>query len=370
MFFTLSKQHDPRFFHHKKINDLILSHDDGWIPTPTGWFKGYQIPNQLHGSWTHVTFDGEQVLIDHDSYRSYPLWYNEQTHTVTNLLGQGSRIWADRKISLNRQEIKFNFFDPIGSISIDPLTQDQWLIEMCDNLKHKLQGLYSAYPDAIKRLFVSGGVDTLLLYSLLKSEHANFELMRYEHVEYNRFMDINFSNIKQQHWGYSQIHHWNHFNMLISGSWGDECLMRGPTTLALWAAWHNIDLVPLLKKSKGYHSEYFCLPKNLKIISETWSQRNEIKDQYSDYTALVQQILNINVNDHQHWHLGNTITWTPLKDLELTKLLLRTSPDDILKHITDATLQKKLIEHLYPPAVNLISAIKNHNSKENLYQLD
>jgi hypothetical protein len=370
MFFSLSKQNDPRFFHHKKINDLVLSHDDGWTATPTGWFKGYQIPNQSHGSWTHITSNGNQVLIDHDNFRSYPLWWDEQTHTVTNLLGSGSQVWADRKVSMDHKQIQFDFFDPIGSISTDTLTQDQFLTEMHDNLKHKLQGLYTAYPDAIKRLFVSGGVDTLLLYSLLKSENANFELMRYEHVEYNRFMDINFPKIKQQHWGYAQIHHWNHFNVLISGSWGDESLMRGPTTVALWAAWHDIDLATLLKKSKGYHAEYFCLPKNLKIIDQVWAQRSEIKEQYADYTSLIRQILNINVNDHQHWHLGNTVTWTPLKDLEITKLILRTSPDDMLEHITDAKLQKKLIEQLYPPAVSIVSTNKNHNNREKLYQLE
>jgi hypothetical protein len=84
---------------------------------------------------------------------------------------------------------------------------------------------------------------------------------------------------------------------------------------------------------------------------------------------LNKQILNILINDHQHWHLGNTLTWTPFKDIEIAKILLQCPIEDLLPQFLDARLTKDLIIDYNPDIIDYLSKYKNHNNKENLYML-
>ena len=47
----------------------------------------------------------------------------------------------------------------------------------------------------------------------------------------------------------------------------------------------------------------------------------------------------MNLHDHQHWHLENTLTFTPFKDIEITKLILQLAPEDLIKHFKDAVIK-------------------------------
>jgi hypothetical protein len=91
---------------------------------------------------------------------------------------------------------------------------------------------------------------------------------------------------------------------------------------------------------------------------------------YPEKIDLIKQILNATVNDHQHWHLGNTTTWTPFKDIELTKLVLRLDPIDLLTQIIDAKINKNIIERLWSPGLQLISTTKNYKSRQHLHKLE
>jgi hypothetical protein len=65
------------------------------------------------------------------------------------------------------------------------------------------------------------------------------------------------------------------------------------------------------------------------------------------------------INDWQHWHLGNTLTWTPLRDLEIFKLLLRLPTDLATAQIMNSDISQQLIEKNSPGLTALISDQKN-----------
>lgn len=65
------------------------------------------------------------------------------------------------------------------------------------------------------------------------------------------------------------------------------------------------------------------------------------------------------VNDYQHWHLGNTLTWTPLRDLEIYKMFLRLDVDSAISQIMDSTISLQLIELNCPGLSKVISDQKN-----------
>lgn len=366
MFFTLGPDADTRLPCHDTIGSSVFSHDDGWLQTEQAWSKGYVTGN--HGNWTHISGHND-IVISHDQYRSYPLWWNNNQRVLTNLIGHGESVWADRTVKLVNGQLESTIVDVYGDINAETLSMHQAATIVVENLKNKLQHLVSKYPTLPKRLFVSGGIDTVLLYALIKNQDIDCEILTYEHLEYNKFMDLNFKKIKQLHWAYGQIHHWISPCVLLTGSCGDEFFMRGPATLALWAAWNNINVDQVLQTKSGYHKGYFLTDKNIQIFRDQYSLRHSIKTQYPTHEHLIKQILNMNVNDHQHWHLGQTLTWTPFKDLEITKTILRLSESDLLDQIIDAKFNKYLIEMLWPQALSLISNTKNHNSRENLGDL-
>ena len=159
------------------------------------------------------------------------------------------------------------------------------------------------------------------------------------------------------------MHHWRQPSTLITGGCGDEFFFRGPTAIALWAAWHDINVIDLLKQNTNYyHAKYFLKDVNQQAFRQALDNRDQILQSYPTEVDLIKQILNINVNDHQHWHLGETITVTPYKNLEITKLLLRLSKENLLKQVLDADVSKSLIQRLDPLAIKYVSPYKNYNN--------
>ena len=65
------------------------------------------------------------------------------------------------------------------------------------------------------------------------------------------------------------------------------------------------------------------------------------------------------VNDWQHWHLGNTLTWTPFRDLELFKLYMSLPYEQALGQIMNSAVSRVLIERNVPGLTTMLSDQKN-----------
>ena len=76
-----------------------------------------------------------------------------------------------------------------------------------------------------------------------------------------------------------------------------------------------------------------------------------------------------NINDHQHWHLVNTLTWSPYKDINIAKILLQCDINELIPQFLDGQLSKNLIDDYNPDIINYLSKYKNYNSRENLPNL-
>lgn len=367
MFFTISPQPDTRLPYHEQIGNSILSHDSGWSGQDNQWFKGYQYPTIDHGNYAKITVVDDVICVDHDKCRSFPLWWNPDTKTLTSLLGTGESIWADDVVKIINGNIKLSKTDIYGPIDPSPIPQDRAIELLIDRFDQKFKLL--AGHSLPKKLFVTGGVDTMTLLAFVKSQKIDCDVVDYEHFEFDQFTNANIQKLKQQHWAYAQIHHWRTPVMILTGGCGDEFFFRGPYTIALWSAWHDIDIVDILNKFDGYHKGYYLKDKNINIFKDFYNNREHIRELYKTEQDLTKQILNANVNDHQHWHLGNTLTWTPFKDLELTKIILRLNQDDLIKHILDADINKKIIQRVYPKCLELLSTTKNSNPREHLDKL-
>ena len=373
MFFSITPHKDTRFFNHDRIGQYWFNHDDGWQRTHNGWCKGYDYPEIDHGNYAGVVHIDDRVELHHDRYRSFPLWTSPDV-LLTNLKIEGDSIWADDRVWIQDCEVKTQKTDMIGTIDCQRLDQQSVVDMVLGNLQAKFQRLFADH-DVPKRLFLSGGIDTTMIAALCRPYRDQVEVINYAHFDYDDFTNRNIGDmvsqhpfdIRANHWAYRNAHHWCDPAMLMTGSCGDEYTMRGPDSIAIWAAWHDIDLHDMLTKSQGYHVQYFLRDKNIATIKRAYQDRQRLQDQCPTYADLMRRILDINANDHQLWHLGHTLHWTPFKDLALLQIFLRLDHDSMISQILDAGVSKRIIATLDPALVGAVSGGKNYIHRTNLH---
>jgi len=249
MFFSLSKTADHRFPFSETIGEWIFNHDDGWCKMQSGWKKGYRYDDIDHGNFCEVRSVDNMIALFHDKERAFPLWWDSTNKILTNCVGTGNPIWTDKIVKLTSSDLLVEHINIVSPIDLSPLSFAETVQQIKNNLESKV--LHLKKNTLPKKIFVSGGVDTLILYSMIQQQSLSVEWLDYEHFEYDLFCDHFLPVIKNNHWAFNQMHHWRNPCMLLTGSCGDEFLFRGPTNIAIWTAWHDIDFVSMLQKQKG-----------------------------------------------------------------------------------------------------------------------
>lgn len=382
MFFSISNCREDNFTSNYNFNNVWINTDAGWsfedLESTVVIYKGYsdsfclsKILNEIHNSVEpfdtgnycalFVNKNTGAVDIKSDRYRGFPI-YVGHGKSVTNLIKQDYTVWADSVISVNPDitinEQKFNI---VGKIEDSTLEYNFVVQEIDKILRCKTKNFLSNNTLPIK-VHLTGGVDSLLVYSYLQEYTNKFELVKCAHIDYDQFWLLNQSDI-QQHWGYRQIHHWLNKCVLTSGAPGDEFMLRSPVTADLYLKARGQSVSNLLQQSvwkNCLHADYFARKKHQAIFC------NQSIDQTKTLQSLNYDLCNINLNDWQHWHLGNTLTWTPLRDLDIFKLMIRLPLSDAIAQIMNSNLSKTLIKHINPEFVGLISDQKNSHDMKNL----
>lgn len=384
MFFSITHETKDNFSKSYCLGSFDIYTDEGWHLTTVGarqiLYKGYadtgtmetilpiivhQQEPEFHGNFCALVFDPETntIQIKTNRYRSFPIYITDNQE-ITNLLPQTWTVWADGLLTIDQNlcatEKKFNL---VGSINLDPITLEDALDQIDTILAERTKDFLQHNTLPIKA-FVSGGVDSLLVYSYLQRFTDNFEMVKCQHIDYDRFWLMNSGSLKEQFWGYAQIHHWTESCIVTSGAPGDEYMLRSPTTTDMLLKFNGVYIVDLLNlpEWKGcLHEQYFRQSKNYTLFKEQRLDEGLGRD------MLLWNLCNIIANDWQHWHLGNTLTWTPLRDLEIFKILLRLPLEVQLTQIMNSDISKALIERNSPGLTKVISDQKNSgNLQKNL----
>jgi hypothetical protein len=369
MFFSISHNEDANFNCHWTHNSVTVNTDSGWVQTQLGdqfiVYKGYAEAGQLTdllpeivtqdvptllGNFCVIVIDHSAVQIKTDRYRSFPLWVDVNKE-ITNLTPLNSTIWTNLILKADLQlNITQHRFNVIGNLDSTELTE-QAVLDQIDAILVKRTADFVKHNTLPIKSFLSGGIDSLLVYSYLTRVGAPVDVVEYLHIDYDHFWRRNSHHLKK-FWAYNQIHHWVTPTVLSSGAPGDEFMLRSPTTATMYLHSRNIDIRDLLKNNPDcLHHDHFLKPKNQSSINSPYraiSEKHTIRD-----------ICNNLVNDWQHWHIGNTLTWTLLRDIEITKLLLRLPVESAIGQILDSAVSKKLIERNIPGATAWLSDQKN-----------
>jgi len=377
MFFHIDKQSQENYPCHWQLGNFSISTDTGWQLAQAGdrvvLYKGYvdngpiesfleqivqQVTPQLTGNFCLLTLDQGKVCIKTDLYRSFPIYIGN--HNVNNLIPQDRIAWCDSLVTVDNDFcVTENKFDVIGNTEIKISAID----DIDARLTKKVQQFGQQVSQPIK-IFLSGGVDTLLVYSYVKKLQIPHELVWNQHCDLDWFTLQNHSEM-QKHWGYTQIHYWKDSTVLASGAPGDEFTLRSPTTANWYLLHHGTNILDLLLDYPScLHREYFT-----RYTDALRQQIQSYKPADSD-ADLVWKLCNNVSNDWQHWHIGKTLTWTPLRDLELFKMFLSLPRELATQQIMDSAVSKTLIERNSPGLTAVLSDQKNHgNFMKNLTKI-
>jgi hypothetical protein len=377
MFFNIGHAPLENYPCHWHMGSFVVSTDQGWRHTTLGTaeilYKGYadsapldqlleqilfQTEPTLTGNFCALVLVNDTIEIQTDRYRSFPMYVG---HGVNNLIPTSRTAWTDSLITVHSDlSVTETKFDVIGAIDVSTLSQQQVQQRIIEILDYRTQKFVANNSHPVK-VFLSGGVDSLLVYSFLKKHTNNFELVPGQHLDWDYFWLKN-SNDICNHWGYTQIHHWTQDCVLTSGAPGDEFMLRSPVTADLFLKHHGVSIAELLTQPQWkncLHYSYFMRPKHQDIFA---TQRPTANPQQLHW-----DLCNNVVNDWQHWHLGRTLTWTPLRDLEIFKLMLRLPADEIVEQTMNSKFSIQLIERNCPGLSSALSPSKNSgNALSNL----
>lgn len=378
MFFCLSKKSLSNFPVNLKIHDFWINLDQGWQVVDStdcvAVFKGYaddfdlrtnlnlvldQSVPQYTGNFCVLKIQSNCVEIKTDLWRSFPI-YVDRYEKINNLVPSGRTCWTSNAIAIDREfDVKDIIFDPVGSIDSSMATVDQ----IDQLLSRKINKFCQQLTDPV-RVFLSGGVDTLLLYSYIKRFDIPHQIVWSNHCDHDWFWLSNHADITQ-HWGYRQIHHWQENCVLVSGAPGDEFTLRNPSIANLYLLHHGSNILEQLAQFPNcLHANFFNKYRD--------HLTKQIQSHSADQTGkdIFWRLCNTVINDWQHWHIGNTLTWTPLRDLNLFKLFLSLPKDLCVAQILDSSVSVSLIEKNVPGLGAVIGDQKNSgNYMKNVRQL-
>jgi hypothetical protein len=346
MFFYLGKTFKDNYPNHTTLpNGLCLSTDDGWHLHGSTITKGYCLQNNK-GNYCSFICDTETVKIAHDDTRGFPLYYDE--NGLSNLEDLSQRIWADANNICIQQNMNVTYDVKKLIFDKQSYTDDQ-VIDLIDESLHRQFKEFVNKNTLPIKIFLSGGIDSLLMWSYLDHYTQDYELVDYEYLKYTPFWIKNAKHLKSKYWAYKQIHLWDEPCVLVTGSHGDEYMMRGPACSSKLLKYLGYDILDEVTPDQ-YMYAYLTKPKNIEAIN------NSIKYTKKDCFS---QCLNMMANDHQHWHIEKTLTFTPMKDLDILRLVMQSSPEQILAQAIDATISKQLVQRLDPRKLTHLAKYKN-----------
>jgi hypothetical protein len=364
MFFSISKIQNEDFPNHLVKNGLHIDFDNGWTVTDNFIYKGYIDSGILKdvidvdqlrtstGKFCVLYFANDGTEIITGERQKFPMYIDYENNTVTNI-GIAPHTTASIRINVSTITITS---PPLKTFTKLNLT-DEEIINEVDNILST--SICKFKTDTPLKLFLSGGVDTLLLASYLIKNDIDYELIMYEHTDMDYFLCRTRSKLKH-FWAYPTLQHWRTPNVLISGANGDEMLLRNPIDAFHFFKYNGADLVSACQENNLYHSKHFLKEKHIKLYSELDNSSFSSEEELKNY------ILNRNAIDYQHWHLGNTLTFTPFDNLELNQLMLNLSNEQLSEQLLDAQITKLLIEKNAPELLKYLSPAKNYKNFENL----
>ena len=349
MFFNIGRNPSDRFPIHIDHCGMVISLDLGWHVTNEVIYKG------LPGNECTIHLNTDSIIVDPGPRRTFPVYYDEDN--ISNLINCKTTYTSGQDLTVLNATVLANT-ESTTFTKLD-LNDDELLDYLYNYLDDKVKNFNPGLPI---KVFPTGGVDVALIISFILKNKKDYEFLNAEYKAMDYFTCHNRDNIGNN-WAYRDIHYWTTPSILMSGTLGDEMMLRNPQHAYMLAKLNGENIIETLKANTGlYHSHYYSRSK-LKYFYDEADALNLDEEQTKNF------ILGRNSFDYQHWHMGETLTWTPLNDLTITNIMLNFSYSFLRDQFLDAGISKKLIARNNPEHLKLVSQLKNIDHFSHLYKL-
>lgn len=372
MFFSINTSNHKKLKNRLIFNDFFLDLDEGWEISKTDSrcriYKGYSedFKNLAHtenlfelkGNFCVIDIENNEIKISHQKYRTFPLLFSIENNELTNLITKdikykkfSSLIFL--KLQINNGIITYTEHELPQKFDTTPFVNiDDSVNKIKDILIEKFKNLqYCKLPI---KLYFTGGLDTGLAMAIMNFLEIKYELIS-EKLDCSKEDYLlkklkHLASIDNSYLAYTQLHTYEDKCLIVSGTYGDDSFLREPGQLAIFLKIHKINIFSMLHEdSYNYH---FFNRKNLKEMFLN-SFVNNKKYHLND-------IFLKNVNSYQHWHINNTLTFTPFQDIDILKLVINMPLDVLNSQILDCTINKRLIAEFDNSVLCKVNRFKNH----------
>ena len=318
--------------------DSGLFLDKGWTQQNSVWYKGYSTECKLNenidnilngyrpkGIWCVIASNAGQYKIYHPEMCNFPSdgtsnLYNKTTATTT----------VELNSSTNTMD---TVVDMVFSI----------LINNC-------QG-YAKYNSDILNIWCTGGLDSVLLLALCEKANIPYNLYAHKshsayHAEYESMLT---KHVKTEFPNYQFMSLFADKTVLGTGYDGDSFLCRHPEQINVLANCLGSTAHDMVKP-EHYLASYLKRPIFSSMSNIVWKMPEE--EAKSRVLHGILQWISV-------WHLDNTITFTPYRDMDLFKTVLTLPIRELVDASLDGTIQKKVIEKCNPDILSLVDKQKN-----------
>ena len=363
MFFDISDQANIDYPCHWQLGDLWVSTDAGWQRTGDIIYKGYadgccltdailQPDKTVTGSFCALELCGTDVVVKTDRWRSVGIWH-DPGRRVSNLHRTGDAIWARESLTVHSDLTISRRQVTIHQVVPDEILPEHEVLDQVRTILLDKVRQWARHNTLPVKVFLSGGIDSMLVYALVKQFVPNMEMIWHDHLDYDEFWVKNHGTV-QKNWSYRQINHWRDPCVLTSGTPGDEFMLRNPSTVATLLMARGVNLLDHLQVPSA-NQAYFNKPSNRVAFEETVARYNPQRPLPFYY----QDVMNANLNDVQHHHIGNTLTYTPLRDAGVLSLMMRLPTDSMLAQVLNNRFSMRLLESLDDNLSQYVSPQKN-----------
>lgn len=349
MFFNISKTINNDFPEHVAYGGYSIDLDPGWKITHNG--DNITISKGLYESSCTIRCSNNKISISPGNRRTFPIFYNDTE--ISNIVNYEHGYFQKEELILNDIVLEKSQ-DSIEFIDLK-LSDNEVFECLYDYLDEKIKNFN---PLETIDIFPTGGIDTMLVLSFMIKHKKRYSIVTAEHKDQDYFICHNRSRLNN-FWAYKNIIYWREPHILASGTNGDEMMLRNPDDAFLIGLCHNENIREIVKTEDHYHSVYFQKKFKPLTINITGTLITDYKN----------HILSRNYYDYQFWHLGNTLTWTPLNDIKICNIMLNFSYKTLRGQILDASISKQLIERNDPNLLRYVSDSKNENGFKKIYKI-
>jgi hypothetical protein len=272
-------------------------------------------------------------------------------------------IWADTEVTLNDDlQITREYINDTKNCRLTSLTEEE-VVENLYSILYSSTEQFLSHNKLPLKIFLTGGLDSLLVYSFIQKITSDYEIITYQYFDYDEFWCKNGQSIRQSNWSYKQLHHWKEPSVIASGTSGDGYMLRGIDTANLYLNYNGTNILTELNLHESHERYNLGNLSNDHLLEKENKQKVQLQEiKGLSQSGLVYYLCNMISNDWQHHHLGNTLTFTPLRNIELFKCFFQLPIDNAVSQIINGSITKKLISKNNPKLLQYISENKNSNN--------